>query len=199
MAVLICRSLDKSSFHNFFLRYNFEELENRVFFWKGGYFKSIKEMKVLRLLCRAADRQESCQMAQIVCPILLVCNSGSHHKMSISLIFLTSVHQVRRYEKLVSKTRRGIPWLHKPTEVWQFLVRLRKHFDHILRRGVKKNIICFCMTCLQPEIVCDGENKSLSPALLHFLGEHSEMTFTFFQFELTKELSIRGVILGSTA
>ena len=33
-------------------------------------------------------------MAQIVCPILLVCNSGSHHKMSISLIFLTSVHQV---------------------------------------------------------------------------------------------------------
>ena len=65
-----------------------------IWFWKGGYFKSIKEMKVLQLLCRVPERQESCQMAQIVCPILLVCNSGSHHKMSISLIFLTSVHQV---------------------------------------------------------------------------------------------------------
>ena len=147
-------------------------------------------MKIQHLLCRVAERQESWQMDQIVCPILLVCNSGSHHKMSISLIFLTSVHQVRRYENW--RQRLVVAFLdliNLPRYKHFQYIRLRKHFDHILRRGVEKNIICFCMTCSQPEIVCDGENinPSLACTLTFFRREHSKMIFShFFLTELNQ-------------
>ena len=125
-------------------------------------------------------------MGQTVCP-----NKGAIVKCQFPSFWH---HRIKYIWKLVSKTCSGIPWPHKLTEVWTFLVRLRKHFDHILRRGVKKNIICFCMTCLQPEIVCDGENinPSLACTLTFFRREHSKMIFShFFLTELNYIANIK--------